>query len=114
MSRFLLFCRNDHNLAAARSAAVSAAVSSRNAPGASVSSSTSGPMDSRFRYSTGAPRAASIRFTWWNFPSRSVTMHSPGPSSSSPAGSHSSPSPSVIPAAKAAASSGPSGPSTRA
>ena len=24
---------------------------------------------------TGAPRAASIRLTWWNFPSRSVTMH---------------------------------------
>ena len=42
-------------------------------------------MDSRFRYSTSAPRAASIRLTWWNFPSRSVTIHTRSGRTSSPA-----------------------------
>ena len=45
------------------SADTSAAVNSRNAPVSSDGSSASGPMASRFRYRTGAPRNASIRLT---------------------------------------------------
>ena len=47
----------------------SLSVSFRYSPGFKVSSSFRGPMDRRFKWSTGQLTSSIIRFTWWNFPS---------------------------------------------
>ena len=56
-----------------RNSSSSFSVKKRKEPLERALSRAKGPIRTRSRYSTGLPRWASIRFTWWNFPSRRVT-----------------------------------------
>ena len=72
------------------------------------------PSASRRRYVTGRPRLASIRRTWWYFPSCTSTTERPGPSGVSFAGRQCRPSARTRPASKARTSAGPAVPSCSA
>lgn len=86
----------------------SASVSARTSPAASPSTSTPAN-ETRWSEATSEPSAATMRFTWWKSPSRSVRRQEVGEEMTREAGRSPVPSGSVRPAATRSAASGGSG-----